>query len=387
MNSALRPPVRGLVTVGSGRAFASRAGETQESSACIPRARGQKKPGVVSGVARDATRRVWFYRGYRTVSGGSIKHSHYFEHVLRMPGFAPRIAFRGEPANESHASTLRQLWPARDAATVAGWEPAAGDLLFLAGVDWRYWIECGLEDAAYPRINLIQSVRHSHEGTELYGYLSEPAVRICVSWEVAQAILATGRTRGPVLTIPNGIDLSPFEASERGSPAGFQTRRRPVLLAGYKRPDLARGLSERLDAQRIEHRLLTEFLDRDTFLGLLAESRVAVCLPHAEEGFYLPALEAMASGAAVVTLDCIGNRGFCHDHWNCVIAEPDSESLFRAVQSILAMSASEHGRMHRRARDTVARHSLGVERRRFHSVLRDIDRLWRAADILPAQGL
>ena len=226
-----------------------------------------------------------------------------------------------------------------------------------------------------------------YEGTELYGYLSEPALRICVSWEVAQAILATGRTRGPVLTIPNGIDITPFEASERGSPAGFQARRWPVLLAGYKRPDLARGLSERLDAQRTEHRLLTEFLGRDAFLGLLAESRVAVCPPHAEEGFYLPALEAMASGAAVVTLDCIGNRGFCHDHWNCIIAKPDPGSLFRAVRRVLAMSASEHGRMHRRARDTVARHSLKVERRRFHSVLRDIDRLWRTADILPTQGL
>ena len=122
-----------------------------------------------------------------------------------------------------------------------------------------------------------------------------------------------------------------------------------------------------------------KFLDRSAFLDLLAESRVAVCLPNAVEGFYLPAIEAMASGCLVVTLDCIGNRGFCHDHWNCVIAEPSPESLFRAVQRILAMSPSERGRMHQRARDTAARHSLEVERRRFHAILGDIDRLWRDA--------
>ena len=330
-------------------------------------------------MTQEATRRVWFYRGYWTVSGGSIKHSHYFEHVHRMRGFAPRIRFRGEPTNESHASTLRQLWPSRDAATVARWEPGPSDVLFLAGLDWRHLAECGLETAPNPRVNLIQGVRHAHEGTELYGYLSKRAVRICVSREVAQAISATGRTRGPVLTIPNGIDLKPFELAGGGSPEGYEARPRCITILGYKRPDLARGLSERLVAERIEHRLLTEFLDRGTFLALLADSRVAACLPHAEEGFYLPALEAMASGAIVVTLDCIGNRGFCRHDESCLIAEPSPESLFRATKKALTLSVPKRERMHRQARDTAAGHSLEAERRRFHEILGDIDCLWRMA--------
>ena len=103
-------------------------------------------------VDRDQARTVWFYRDYVRLTGGHLKHSHYFDHVLRMPGFAPRITFSGEPSN---------------------------------------------------------------------------------------------------------------------------------------------------------------------------------CLPRAEEGFYLPALEAMASGCLVVTLDCIGNRGFRRHDDNCLVAESSPESLFQ----------------------------------------------------------
>ena len=258
-----------------------------------------------------------------------------------------------------------------------GWEPSDRDVLFLAGVDWRYLIGSRLEALANPRINLIQGVRHAREGTELHRYLAERAIRICVSQEVADAISTTGCTNGPVLTIPNGIDVAPFDPAGGGSPAGYETRRHAVTIAGYKRQDLARTLTERLDAQRIEHRLVTEFLARDKFLALLAESRVAVCLPSPEEGFYLPALEAMASGCLVVTLDCVGNRGFCRHEDNCLLAEPNPESLFAMTRKAHRMSASERGDTHRRARDTAADHSLEAERTRFHVVLADIDRLWR----------
>ena len=259
------------------------------------------------------------------------------------------------------------------------WEPADRDVLFLAGVDWRYLFGSGLEALANPRINLVQHVRHAHENTELHRYLSERAIRICVSQEVADAISATGRTNGPVLTIPNGIDVASFRSHEDGSPAGFDERRQPLTIIGYKSPDLAQGLSRRLDAACIEHLLVLDFLDRSAFLALLGESRIVVCLPHEREGFYLPALEAMASGCLVVTLDCIGNRGFCRHEESCLIAEHEPESLFRATTRALAMSAAERLRMHRRTRDTVAEHSLEAERSRFHAILDDIDRLWSTA--------
>ena len=327
----------------------------------------------------EGVRTVWFYRDYGRLTGGHLKHSHYFDHVRRMEGFAPQIAFDGTPPDEARVRERDRLWPTGERAAADHWAPGRRDLLFLAGVDWRYLKRSGLEHLPNPRINLIQHVRHAHESTELYGYLSERAVRICVSLEVADAIAATGRTTGPVFTIPNGIDVALCERSADCSSAGYEARSRAVTIAGYKRPDLARGLSERLHTAHIDHRLHTDFLERDTFLALLGESRVMVCLPHALEGFYLPALEAMASGALVVTLDCVGNRGFCHDHWNCVIAEPNAQSLGRAVHRTLTMTPAERGRMHLRARETAARYSLAAERQRFHAILGDIDRLWRAA--------
>ena len=330
-------------------------------------------------VTRDVPRRVWFHRGLAPLSGGQVKHAHYFEHVRHMAGFSPVITFSREAPSPFHACERRKLWPAAGAKAAERWDPGPRDILFLAGTDWRYPAECGLEAPENPRISLIQHVRHACEGSELHGYLAERAVRLCVSHEVAAAILATGRARGPVLTIPNGIDVAPFAHGANGSPVGFDVRPRAVTIIGYKRPELARDLSRRLEREEVPHLLQTELVGRSAFLALLGESRITVCLPHEQEGFYLPAIEGMASGALVVTLDCVGNRGFCHDHWNCVIAEPDSGSLVRAVCSILAMSSLERGRMHRRARDTALRHSLALERMRFHAILGDIDRLWRTA--------
>ena len=328
-------------------------------------------------MVQDQVRTVWFYRDYAGLTGGQVKHSHYFGHVLRMPGFAPKITFRGEPSNESHALERRQLWPAGDEGAAARWEPGRGDVLFLAGVDWRYLTESGLESLPNPRINLIQHVRHAYEGTELHRYLAHRAIRICVSREVADAISATGRVRGPILTIPNGIDVTPAGPAGEGLAAAHRARPRPITIVGYKRPDLARALSRRLDEERIAHPPVTEFLDRRRFLDRLAESRIAVCLPRAEEGFYLPALEAMAAGCLVVTLDCIGNRGFCHHGENCLIAEPGLDSLLDATKRALDLPAPEREGLLRRARDTAAGHSLDTERARFHAVLGDVDRLWR----------
>ena len=331
---------------------------------------------AVGPAERDGVRTVWFYRDFRRLTGGHLKHSHYFDHVRRTPGFAPRIVFSGAPPDETRARERAGLWPGGEHVSAERWLPGPRDLFFIAGLDWRYLKQSGLEGLPNPRINLVQHVRHAHEGNVRFAHLSERAVRICVSREVADAIAATERTVGPVFTVPNGIDVAPFARSDDGSPPGCASRPVPLTIAGYKRPDLARALSERLDAARIEHRLLTEFIDRDAFLALLAESRVAVCLPHAEEGFYLPALEGMAAGAIVVTLDCIGNRGFCRHEDNCLVAGSSPESLLDEARRALALPGAERARMHRRARDTAAGHSLDAERARFQAILEDIDRLW-----------
>jgi GT2 family glycosyltransferase/glycosyltransferase involved in cell wall biosynthesis len=54
------------------------------------------------------------------------------------------------------------------------------------------------------------------------------------------------------------------------------------------------------------------------------------------EGFALPPLEAMATGAAVVCTDAHGNRDFCEDEVNCLMPEPDTASVSAALARLLS---------------------------------------------------
>ncbi|MYD96383.1 MAG: glycosyltransferase [Gammaproteobacteria bacterium] len=321
------------------------------------------------------TRTVWFHRQYERFQGGHVKHANYFEHIARLPGFERRITFSDVPGDAALHRQRQELWPASAGERASDWQPRARDLLFVAGTDWRYLAARNLENRPNPRLNLIQHVRHAHEGTELYGYLANRAVRICVSAEVAEAITATRRVNGPVFVIPNATDCTPVEPAQMHEDA-FGARVEPITIIGYKRPELAHSLSRRLEEDGVAHRLVVGFLDREDFLGLLRRTRVAVCLPRAEEGFYLPALEAMAAGCTVVTLDCIGNRSFCRDGDNCVVAAAEVEPLAEAVTNAATMTTTERAQLLSSAIATVRSHSLDAERQRFHDVLRDIDDLW-----------
>ena len=326
--------------------------------------------------ALERARTVWFHRAFNGVTGGEVKHSHYFNHVERMPGFVPRVVFTGRPQDEAVVGQRRQLWPVGGIDDGSDWTPVAGDVLFVAGQDWRYLKSMALDGTNHPRINLVQHVRHANPGTELWSYLPMRAIRICVSAEVADAIAATGRPRGPIIAIPNGTDLQPWDWNEPSAHSAWVARPRRVVIVGYKRPELAMAMSSRLKEQAIDHNVVMKFLDRDAFLGLLAMTQVVVCLPHPTEGFYLPALEAMASGCVVVTLDAVGNRGFCRDGENCVLAHPDAESLASAVAHGLHLSEEALDGLLARSAETVMAHALEIERSRFHAVLGDVDSLW-----------
>ena len=108
-------------------------------------------------------RRVWFHREYTRFQGGHLKHSHYFAHVGHMPGFVPRITFTGEPATETLARERLELWTPGDAGTAADWAPRPDDLLFVAGVDWRY--PRRRLDACQTREQSDPACSAFHEGT------------------------------------------------------------------------------------------------------------------------------------------------------------------------------------------------------------------------------
>lgn len=330
-------------------------------------------------------RTVWFHREYAGLTGGQVKHAHYFDHARRMPGFTAKITFAdtaggdtpGAAAGAALVGERDRLWKPAPGERAAAWAPERADLLFLAGTDWRYLRSLGIERPEQPTLNLIQHVRHAEAGTELHGYLANRALRICVSREVALAIGAVAHTNGPVITIANGTDVTP--APHRGGP-----RRHPISIVGYKRPALAGAVAALLNAAGTAHVTSVGLLERATFLSLLGDTAVAVCLPNPREGFYLPALEAMAQGCVVVTLDCVGNRGFCRDGENCLVAPPDAAAVAQAAVAAATLPEARKARLLTAAAKTVARHSLACERARFHEVLADVDAIWRTGAARPS---
>jgi glycosyltransferase involved in cell wall biosynthesis len=80
-------------------------------------------------------------------------------------------------------------------------------------------------------------------------------------------------------------------------------------------------------------------MERSAHLERLAAASVAVLLPHPSEGFYLPALEAMAIGVALVTPDCVGNRGFCRDGETCLMPAYEANSFAKAALALLRDAA------------------------------------------------
>lgn len=297
-----------------------------------------------------------FHRDFRRFSGGHLKVWDYFQHTKASGIF--------EPVMYLIADSLRDAsnpWVANGERISEGWNPREADALFLAGEDWL-----AVPDACdTPVVNLIQGLRHASPEDPRRAFLRRPATRLCVSQQVADAILATGLVNGPVVTIPAGVDTASF-------PAPTAPRDIPVLVAGLKKPALAKSLSEILSSHGVEHVCLTEMLPRADFLGLLSRARVTVFLPQTEEGFYLPALEGMAMETLVVCPDCIGNRSFCVDRTTCLVPEYATVPLVAACLAALQMGRQDIDRLQRNGRLQAESHALSMERRRYLEVLHSL---------------
>jgi GT2 family glycosyltransferase len=149
--------------------------------------------------------------------------------------------------------------------------------------------------------------------------------------------------------IPPGIDLENFH------PLPAVARRRDMLLAlGRSNPlknlpltlDAWRGLAQPRPQLRL-FGIEPELAGRDTGIvyeeapsdarvnELMCEAAIFV-QTSTHEGFCLPALEAMATGAAVVCTDAHGNRDFCVDGENCLMPASRTEDVRGAIERLLA---------------------------------------------------
>jgi GT2 family glycosyltransferase/glycosyltransferase involved in cell wall biosynthesis len=148
--------------------------------------------------------------------------------------------------------------------------------------------------------------------------------------------------------IPPGIDLESF----RPRP---EVRRRDDMLLALGRSNPLKNLPLTLDAWRalpaprpelcmfgIEPELAQGEGMRyvqapdDAQVGELFCQATVFVQTSIHEGFALPPLEAMATGAAVVCTDAHGNRDFCIDGVNCLMPQARVEDVSAAIARLLA---------------------------------------------------
>lgn len=292
-----------------------------------------------------------FHRDFCGYSGGHGKVWDYFNHALAA-GWDARVFLTPDSLYNS-----RNPWLAVPERIVDRYDVSEADALFVGGEDWR-----ALAGVALPGtqrvFNLIQGMRHADPLGSLVSYLCRPAIRICVSPPVADAIRATGLVNGPIYEIPAALNMPRIDIGPRST---------DVFIDGSKHSTLAQRLADKLLALGHSVRLITHPLSRPEYLAAMADARIAVTLPLAEEGFYLPALEAMALGCAVIVPDAIGNRAYLLPEQNALVPSASCDDLLHAVHRLARPSLREC--LVEQGFATAERFSLARERAAFHAVL------------------
>lgn len=288
--------------------------------------------------------------------GGHLKVFDYMHHV-RASGIFEPILYLTAISTHSPREWLPQDTEIVDRAVDA-------DAYFVGGFNWQLLDEAGVDLSAKPVVNLLQGLRHAASGDPRTAFLSRPALRICVSPAVYERVRESGLANGPLAMIRNGIDLDYLSGFAR------EGKHRRVFIAGSKNPQAASALASELRARGVENECCIELLPRAAFLSRMSACDVVVALPDPQEGFFLPPLEAMAMGCAVVLPNCPGASSYADDRRTCLSPPFEIGAIAAAVSELLA-----DGDMFARIRDAgmeiAAKHSLTRERTEFTAAMRE----------------
>ena len=301
-------------------------------------------------------------RDYRGYTGGHGKFRDYAAHVDAHPGWVAQLYLTPDSLRDASNPFL-------DVPGLTGhWLPEHADALLLGGMDWVA-LPAGIE-TRLPVINLVQGVRHAEAGSPLRAFLRRRALRVCVSTAAAEAILATGEVNGTVRVIPAAVDTGMLAALGRLTPTT------DVFIDAVKQPQLGASVTALLRAAALQPCLHTRRSLREDYLAAMAAAAVVITLPDPAEGFYLPGLEALAMGRALVQYDCGGSRDYLHDGTNALVPQPQPLAIARAALQLHA-DAALRARLQGAARATALRFDLAVERASVHALLDELDELWR----------
>lgn len=299
-------------------------------------------------------KKILFIRDFKKIHGGHIKVRDYFLHCLKHPGIAAYVYFTPDSipqGGELYAEVPRER-------IVAQMQIEAYDALFIAGgKNWKLLPE---NLPGMKIINLIQDFDNADPNDAQFVNLQRPALRICVSQQVYDAVAP--HAAGTTVVIKYGIPLDVFSA------AG-EKRRNSIFIWARKNKPLGKRLALALQERGREVALLKDFVPRHEFARRLGESDIFVALCYSREGFYLPALEGMARRCAVLCADAVGNRGFCLHGETCLMPAHDHfDSHLAMIEQLLAADDLKE-RLRQRGYEMAQSYAMQHERENFHRVL------------------
>ncbi len=300
--------------------------------------------------------KILFLRNFKEikkVKGHHIKVRDYYLHCLHHPQLDPYLYFTPESIYQDS-----ELWvDVPREKIVREIQLDLYNLIFVSGKDWTLLPEI---PNGKKIISIVHAVKIADADKVLFPFLSRPAFRICVSPEVLAAISL--HAVGESVVINNGVPMDLFRP-------GPERKQRSMLIWAKKNPALGKRLYRELAKRGLDAALLIDFLPREEFARRLGESDVFIALPGQREGFYLPALEGMASGCAVICSDNVGNRGFCMHGETCLMPKYDDlEQHLAMIETLLAQTELKE-KIRRAGMETARGYSLQNERDRFYRFL------------------
>ncbi len=331
---------------------------------------------------RNAAKRVLFYRRLvkpnAGTNGGNLKLRDCFDHIMHSEQFSPNVFFSEDtrwfdhPGN--HWNDLRET-------ALEEWSVGPQDILFFSGHDWQSLSEAQRRRPPAPIINIVQP-RHTRSQDSRRAFLAHPAIRIAKS-EVGAEIIRQYGLNGPLYVIPDAIDVE--QLAKYGSSKDID-----ILILGLKQAELARQVHQaltklnrlKLRKLKIQLQLPPGLPTRDEFLQLLGRAKIVACLPllasRGSEGFYLPALEAMAMDTLVVCPHAVGNIGHCIDHYNCIVPEYTLEAMVNGLKKALSMNRRQKEALLKNGRITARKHDIVQERTAILDLVHRAHEIWHS---------
>ena len=291
-------------------------------------------------------------------SGGALKVRHYFEHSMKHKSLNSLLFMPKDiDWNSSNPWFIYKdkIIPEIDWSII--------DIVFISGWGWERFIPRKYHYTNnFKVIYLVQHPSKLMPSFKRYEDLKKPATRICVSKAMTDMANKIPQVNGPVITIPAGIEIKKLMRTSK------KHKLIDILISGLKNPTMGEVLKSKFNQLDLKIKLLDKRMDRKTFIEYVSNSKIVVCLPNPLEGFYLPALEAMALNAFVVCPYAIGND-YCIDGINCFVPKYTEQDIYNKTKQIVSLTDKESKKMKKNAYITVKAHDITLEIKSFHMLL------------------